>query len=205
MGGSEYPARQRLGRAFFARPTLEVAPDLVGCYLVLRGRRRLVVRLVEVEAYLGVGLDPASHAQSGRTARNGQMFETPGTLYVYVSYGMHHCLNVVCERRGMAGAVLLRAAEPIEGEGSMRRRRGRGGLELSNGPGKLAQALGLDLRHDGADLVRGVLGVWPGPPPARIAVSTRVGITKAVGLPHRFYDPESGFVSRARTSALGTL
>jgi DNA-3-methyladenine glycosylase len=199
---SPYPASQRLGRSFFARPTLDVARDLLGRILVLKkGRRLLAVRLVEVEAYLGDGADPASHAHEGKTPRNAQMYETPGRLYVYFSYGMHHCMNVVCESRGVAGAVLLRAGEPLAGEASMRRRRGRGGHELTNGPAKLCEALGVDLAWNGLDLVRGPLGLWPGERLRRIERSPRIGISHARTLPYRLFDPHSPFVSRGRPSS----
>ena len=203
MDRRRWPARRRLGRRFFARPTLEVAADLLGCHLVVDGPDgRIALRLVEVEAYLGVGQDPASHAHRGPTPRNRNMFETSGRLYVYVSYGLHHCLNVVCEARGRAGAVLLRAAEPVEGLEAIRRRRGRSGHELTNGPGKLGQALGADLSWDGRDLVRDPgIGLWPGPRPPRIAESGRIGISRATDRPFRLYDPRSPWVSRARPSA----
>jgi len=163
--------------------------------------RRVRLRTVEVEAYLGQGEDPASHAHRGPTPRNRNMFATPGHLYVYVSYGLHHCLNVVCEARGTAGAVLLRAAEPIEGIDVLLWRRGRSGYELTNGPGKLGQALGADLSWDGLDLVRDPrLGLWPGSAPAEIAESGRIGIRHAAERPLRFFDPESRWVSRARPS-----
>lgn len=198
----DYPGSRRLGRPFFARPTLDVAMDLVGRVLVLRsGRAPLAVRLVEVEAYLGNGQDPASHAHGGKTRRNAQMFETPGRLYVYFSYGMHHCMNVVCEARGVAGAVLLRAAEPLLGEAGMRQRRRRGGRELTNGPGKLCSALGVDLTWNGLDLVRSPLGIWPGEVPSRLERSPRIGISRARALPYRFFDADSPYVSRGRPSS----
>jgi len=194
-----FPPSRRLGRSFYARSTLEVAPELVGCVLVLRRPRSVVaVRLVEVEAYLGDGQDAASHAHAGKTRRNSEMFETPGRLYVYFTYGMHHCMNVVCEARGRAGAVLLRAAEPVLGETTMRRRRNRGGLELTNGPAKLCAALGLDLRANGMDLVEGPLGIWSGERPRRLERSPRIGISRARDLPYRFFDPDSSYVSRGR-------
>ncbi len=171
----------------------------MGCALVLRvGEEEFALRLVEVEAYLGEGEDPASHAHSGRTARNAQMFETPGRLYVYFTYGMHHCMNVVCDSPGVAGAVLLRAAEPLAGLETMESRRGRAGRELSNGPAKLCQALAIDLHWNGTDLVDGSLGLWPLRPPRRLARSGRIGIRKGRELRLRFFDPESPFVSRRR-------
>lgn len=205
MDGSQWPRRERLGRRFFDRPTLEVARDLVGRDLVHRSPGGLVaLRIVEVEAYLGEGLDPASHAHRGRTPRNANMFETPGSLYVYVSYGLHHCLNVVCEARGTAGAVLLRAAEPITGASILQQRRGgRSGRELTNGPGKLGQALAADLSWDGRDLaVDPELGLWPGEVPASLVSTGRVGISQATGWPFRFHDPHSAWVSRGRSAPL---
>ena len=194
-----YPPEERLPASFFARPAPELARRLLGCHLVSRlDGGPLALRLVEVEAYLGEGEDPASHAHRGRTRRNAQMFETPGRLYVYFTYGMHHCLNVVCEERGRAGAVLLRAAEPLMGLELMERRRGRGGRELCNGPAKLAQALGLDLTADGMDLASGPVGIWPGKSLVRVERSTRIGIRRGRDLPLRFFDPDSPFVSRTR-------
>jgi len=198
-------AARRRGRRWFQRPVVEVAHDLVGAEL--RGRvdgTRVRLRLVEVEAYLGVGEDPASHAHRGVTPRNRNMFETPGHLYVYVSYGLHHCLNVVCEPPGAAGAILLRAAEPLAGHDALVARRGRSGVELTNGPGKLGQALGADLSWDGLDLVNDPrLGLWPGAPPAEIAASGRIGIRLAAERPLRFFDPHSVWVSKARPAPAG--
>lgn len=182
-----------------------MARDLVGAEL--RGRvdgTRVRLRLVEVEAYLGVGRDRASHAHRGVTPRNRNMFETPGRLYVYVSYGLHHCLNVVCETPGVAGAVLLRAAEPLAGGDVLAARRGRSGVEVTNGPGKLGQALGADLSWDGLDLVNDPrLGLWPGTPPAAITASGRIGIRVAVERPLRFFDAHSAWVSKARPAPAG--
>jgi DNA-3-methyladenine glycosylase len=197
-----FPSARRLGRAFYDRPTLEVAQDLVGCILVLReGRHVSALRLVEVEAYLGGGRDPACHAHRGRTARNAELFETPGRLYVYFIYGMHHCMNAVCEPKGVAGAVLLRAGEPVAGLDRMVARRGRGGREISNGPAKMCSALGIDLAWNGKDLVKGTLGIWPGRPPAKVARSGRIGIRLAAELPYRYFDPDSPFVSPGRHAA----
>jgi DNA-3-methyladenine glycosylase len=200
MGRGEFPAYRRLGRRFFARGAEVLAPDLLGCALVLRvGGFTLALRLVEVEAYLGDGRDPASHAHRGMTARNREMFETPGHLYVYFTYGMHYCSNVVAERKGVAGAVLLRAGEALLGAELMGARRGRRGAEIANGPAKLCQALSLDLRHNGLDLTRDELGIWPYEPPRRVATSRRIGVREGQELRLRFYDPDSPYVSGKRT------
>lgn len=143
----------RLERAFFARGTLEVARDLVGCRLVrvLEGER-VSGRIVETEAYIGEA-DEASHARPGRTRRNASMYGPPGHAYVYLIYGIHHCFNVVSDSEGFPAAVLIRALEPQEGTEVMSRRRGgRPDHELTAGPGRLCEALGIDLRFDGADL-----------------------------------------------------
>lgn len=191
----------RLDRAFFARPCLEVAPDLLGCTLVhvLDGGTRLAGRIVEVEAYLGDGSDAGSHSHRGPTRRNRAMFGPPGHFYVYRSHGLHTCVNLVTEPEGTGAAVLVRALEPLEGAARMRANRGgRDGRELANGPGKLAQALGITLAHDGLPALRGRLRLEPplGPPPAEIATSPRIGLSKAADLPYRFFLPESPFVSR---------
>jgi len=192
---------------FFARPCLEVAPELLGAYLVhrLADGERLVGRIVEVEAYLGAGSDPGSHAHRGRTPRNQAMFGPPGRLYVYRSYGIHTCANVVCEAAGRGAAVLLRAIEPVAGASRMRAARGLAPgapeREIGSGPGKLTQALGVTLDHYGQSLLRGRLSLRrparsdPAPPVAR---SPRVGISQGRGLPYRFYVPGNQFVSRVR-------
>lgn len=179
---------------------MDVAVELVGAHLVQLQPELVSLRIVEVEAYLGEGEDPASHAHRGPTPRNAQMFATCGRFYVYVSYGIHHCLNVVCARRGHAGAVLLRAAEPLAGVSVLRRRRNRDGVDLCNGPGKLGQALGADLSWNGLDLVDGPWGIWPGDPVTKLRSSGRVGISRATDLPLRFYDAESAWISPRRRS-----
>ena len=192
---------------FFARPCLEVAPELLGAYLVhrLADAERLVGRIVEVEAYLGDGSDPGSHAHRGPTERNQAMFGPPGRLYVYRSYGIHTCANVVCEAKGRGAAVLLRAIEPVEGTSRMRAARGLASgapeREIANGPGKLTQALGMTLDDYGHSLLRGRLSLRrparSDVPPA-LARSPRVGLSKGRTLPYRFYVPGNEFVSRAR-------
>jgi len=180
-----------LGRAFYARDARELAPQLLNKVLehddpavgVLR------VRIVETEAYAGAE-DPGSHAYRGRTPRNATMFGPPGHLYVYFTYGMHWCANVVAGAPGWASGVLLRAGAPLVGVEAMRARRSaaRREADLCSGPAKLAQALGLHRTHDGADLV--VRRREPGrlrmlddgvPPPDRPGVSTRVGLRAGRG------------------------
>lgn len=184
---------------FLARPCLEVAPSLLGCTLLhdLPGGRR-AGRIVEVEAYLGDGSDPASHSHRGRTARNGSMFGPPGRFYVYRSMGLHCCLNVVCEPEGIGAAVLVRALEPLRGIEAMRRSRRRPDRELANGPGKLTAALAIRLAHDGAS-VRGSLRLVAPRRPLRETVHSgpRIGITRARDLPYRFFLADNPWVSRS--------
>ena len=152
----------RLDRAFFARSALRVAPDLLGCRLVreLPDGARLEGSIVEVEAYLGDGSDAGSHSHRGPTLRNRAMFGPPGHFYVYLSHGLHFCANAVCEPAGSGAAVLIRAVEPIRGEARMREHRsGRDGVELTNGPGKLAAAFAITRDHGGACALRGALRI----------------------------------------------
>ncbi len=144
---------RRLPRSFFLRPTLTVARSVLGQRLVrLEGGRRLSGRIIEAEAYIGVA-DLACHAHAGRTDRNRSMWEQAGHAYVYFTYGMHWCLNLVTERAGRPAAVLVRALLPVDGLTSMRRRRA-GRTDLAGGPARLTQALGIDGRWDGHDLCR---------------------------------------------------
>jgi DNA-3-methyladenine glycosylase len=159
---------------------------------------------VEVEAYAG-GVDPASHAYRGRTPRNATMFGPPGHLYVYFTYGMHFCANVVCGEEGEASAVLLRALTPISGLAEMRAARGpaaRSDRDLCSGPGKLCQALGIDRSFDGADLVtadREVAVADDGTPaPGAPGISGRIGLSVAADVPWRFYVPGAVGLSRPR-------
>ena len=143
---------ERLPREFFDRPSTAVAPELLGCVLWHDSPAGLVaVRLVEVEAYQGPA-DPASHAYRGQTARNGVMFGPPGHAYVYFTYGMHFCVNLVCQPAGQPEAVLLRAGEVVEGADLARERRGGKDRDLARGPGRLCQALAIDRAQDGADV-----------------------------------------------------
>jgi DNA-3-methyladenine glycosylase len=138
---------------------------------------------VETEAYRPE--DPACHAYNGPTMRNRTMFGGPGLAYVYLSYGTHRLLNVVCEGEGVGSAVLIRGLRPLEGRELMARRRGRHS-DLTNGPGRLTQALGVDLSHDGHDLTGGELTISAGEPPTEIVATTRIGITRGTDLPWRY-------------------
>jgi DNA-3-methyladenine glycosylase len=183
-----------IGREFFARSVHEVAPELVGCTLLVDG---VGGRIVEVEAYDGE--DPASHGFRGRTERNRSMFGPGGHAYVYRSYGIHWCLNLVCDEEGRAEAVLVRALEPTHGVDLMRARRGVDDERLlCSGPGRLCQALGVTGGHDGKALDR---------PPftleareatdVEVVSGTRVGLTRAAALPWRYALAGSRFLSRA--------
>lgn len=168
--------------------TSDVARRLLGCLLVstVEGRETSG-RIVETEAYLG-GDDPASHAFNGRTARNEAMFGARGTLYVYVSYGIHRCINVVTGEEGDAGAVLVRALEPASGLEVMAGRRGRD-TDLCSGPGRLSQALGIGLRHNGHDLSLPPIRLIARPPlaTAEVGTSGRIGVSRAADRPLRFF------------------
>lgn len=178
---------RRLPRSFFARDALEVAPELLNKVLVAGP---CAGRIVEVEAYRSD--EPAAHSFRGPTPRTKVMFGPAGHLYVYFSYGMHHCANVVTGADGDGQAILLRAVQPLAGIELMRARR-RGRAQLADGPGKLCQALGLDLRHTGLDLCAPDAEVYVAddgtPPPAAPLWTPRIGITKAVELPWRFVVP----------------
>ena len=183
---------RRLSRSFYARPTARVARDLLGKTLVYDGAAgRRAARIVEVEAYLG-GRDPASHAYRGLTPRTAPMFGPPGRSYVYFVYGMYHGLNVVTETDGVAGAVLLRGAEPLAGFGDDPR--------ALAGPGKLARAFGLTTEHTNLDLVRSSLTVRDAPPVprSRVVRSIRIGLTEhaTTNKPWRLYVRGSSGVSR---------
>lgn len=167
-------------------PLLDAARRLLGRRLhsTVEGRACEVV-ITEVEAYGGCD-DPASHAYRGRTARNASMFGPPGTLYVYRSYGIHWCANVVIGAEGDPGAVLLRAGTPVLGEAVMRRRRGRED-HLADGPGKLAQALGVTGACDGASVLDGPVRVVGEPPPdVTVVAGPRIGVSRAAERPWRF-------------------
>jgi len=185
--------------AFFRRPAEIVASELVGLVVVSTvAGERTAGRIVETEAYLGYD-DPASHGYlHRRNARNAALFGPPGLWYVYLSYGMHWCANLVCQRAGLANAVLLRALEPTEGLDVMRRRRGRmPDGQLCSGPGKLCQALGITRDLDGLHMPRSPVVVLQGEPViGTIAATPRIGITKAADWPLRFHLAGSPWISR---------
>jgi len=190
--------------SFFARPVLEVAPDLIGCTFLFDG---VGGRLVEVEAYRRD--DPASHSYRGRTPRNAVMFGPPGRLYVYFTMGLHFCVNVVCQGEGEAAAVLLRALEPTDGVELMRRRRGLTELRsLCSGPAKLTQALDITRADNGTNACRPCPPSLDGDSPRvrflarpegttpRVVSTPRIGISVGTGSPWRFVDGDSRFLSR---------
>lgn len=186
--------------AFFRRPTETVAADLVGMVVVSSvGGEITEGRIVETEAYLGYD-DPASHGYlHRRNARNAALFGPAGLWYVYLSYGMHWCANLVCQRSGLASAVLLRALEPLSGLDVMRRRRGPvADRELCSGPGKLCQALGISRELDGEKMSNSLVVVRRPDrrEDVRIAVTPRIGITKAADWPLRFHLAGSPWLSR---------
>jgi DNA-3-methyladenine glycosylase len=203
-----------LPRAFFDRPSQQVAPDLLGCILESELPDGLVaVALTEVEAYAGQA-DPASHAYQGPTRRNAVMFGEPGHAYVYFTYGMHFCVNLVCLPEGTASAVLLRAGSVVAGTDLARRRRaatrsarpGSPDRDLARGPARLCQALGIDRALNGADASdpRSVLRIRPGSratPPGMIRHGPRVGISRAADEPWRFWVAGDPTVSAYRAYA----
>jgi DNA-3-methyladenine glycosylase len=186
-------AQPPLGREFFARSVHEVAQDLVGSTLLVDG---VGGPIVEAEAYDGE--DPASHGFRGPTQRNRSMFGPPGHAYVYRSYGIHWCLNLVCEDEGRAAAVLVRALHPVEGLEEMRARRGAEDLRLlCSGPGKLCQALGVGGGHDGLPLDRPPFELYARRSAPEIVTGPRIGITAAADLPWRYGLAGSPFLSRS--------
>jgi DNA-3-methyladenine glycosylase len=185
-----------LPRSFYERGTIDVARDLLGKVLAHGPTAGIIV---ETEAYLG-GDDLASHSAAGITDRTRVIFGRPGHAYVYLSYGMHDCMNIVAERAGTPGCVLIRSLEPVEGLEIMRARRpkARTDSDLASGPGKLTRALGITRAHTGRDMTRGDLVVLARAraPRFEIAVTPRVGITKCADLPLRFLIAGNRFVSR---------
>jgi DNA-3-methyladenine glycosylase len=182
----------KIRRGFFDRSVHAVAPELIGATLLVNGVGGVIV---EVEAYHHT--DPAAHSYRGPTERNGIMFGPPGFAYVYRSYGIHWCLNFVCEAEGSASAVLIRALEPTAGLAAMRRRRGLPDERaLCSGPGKLCQALGVTLKHNGLPTDRAPFDLRARPEKPAIVAGPRIGITKAVDEPWRYGLKGSKFLSK---------
>ena len=179
-------------------PAYEVAPRLLGCQLVREiDGQRLIGRIVETEAYDQT--DAASHSYRGRTPRTDVMFGPAGYLYVYFTYGMHYCMNIVVGEAGTGAAVLIRAIEPLDGEDVMsQNRRGRTGIELTNGPAKTCQALGVDKMMNGHDLRHTPLQLIMQPqlPAEQVLQTTRIGISQAKDVPWRFYIKDNPYVSK---------
>lgn len=186
------PSPPRLRRSFFDRSVHEVAPELIGATLLFNGAGGTIV---EVEAYHHT--DPAAHSYTGRTERNAVMFGPPGYVYVYRSYGIHWCLNFVCEEDGSASAVLIRALAPTQGLAAMRRRRGlRDERALCSGPGKLCEALGITRKQNGLALDRTPFELRARTGKPEIVTGVRIGITKAAEKPWRYGLKDSPFLSK---------
>jgi DNA-3-methyladenine glycosylase len=188
-----------LDREFYARPTVEVAPDLLGKIIINRiDGQATAGRIVETEAYLGRD-DAAAHSSRGLTKRTRVIFGPPGHAYVYLCYGMYECLNLVAEPAGEAGCVLIRAVEPLVGLERIRRRRPKAkrDRDLTSGPGKLTLALGITRRQNGADVTRGSLTVRAPRSRERFEIVTtpRIGISVSRELPFRFYIKDNEYVS----------
>jgi DNA-3-methyladenine glycosylase len=191
-----------LPRHFYLHPTLHVAKALLGKVIVHRTESGFLSgRIVETEAYLGSN-DPASHAYRGKTGRNSVMFSLGGTLYVYFTYGMHFCANVVTGDEGKAGAVLIRGVEPIEGIDLMRQNRGFADdskdRQLTNGPAKFCQAFGIARDQNGVDLCGKLIFIADAPTlePKHVGTSSRIGITTGREKPWRFFIKGNGYVSK---------
>ena len=190
------PLGKPLKRRFFDRSVHEVAPDLIGATLLVNGVGGLIV---EVEAYHHT--EPAAHSFNGPTPRNRVMFGPPGFSYVYRSYGIHWCVNFVCEGEGSASAVLIRALEPTHGLAAMRRRRGLPDARaLCSGPGKLCEALGITIAHSALPLDQPPIALFARTQKPQIVAGIRIGITKAVELPWRYGIKGSKFLSKPFTA-----
>jgi DNA-3-methyladenine glycosylase len=190
----------KIPRSFYLRSTLRVAKDLLGQLVVRKyNGKKLVGRIVEVEAYRG-SIDPASHAYRGRTKRNEVMFWEGGHLYVYFTYGMHFCANVVTREAGIAEAVLIRGVEPVAGLEVMERLRGKdvSTIDLTNGPAKFCRAFGIKRKQNGVSLLGNEIYLSRGRrvTKSRIGVSTRVGIRTGIEKRWRFYEKGNRWVSK---------
>lgn len=196
---------KKLPREFYTRPVLKVAQELLGKILIKKERNKILAgKIVEVEAYDGL-IDEASHSFRGKTKRNEVMFRKGGYFYVYFTYGVHHCCNVVTGKEGHGAAVLIRSIEPLTGIETMAMRRfGRRKItekelvNLANGPGKICQAFAFDRTHSGLDLTGDKVFIIDAPvlKKSEIGISKRIGISKSTELPWRFFIKESKFLSR---------
>lgn len=198
MDGFRYEKDDILPESFYCRDTARVARELLGKVLVHHSSGGITAGIiVETEAYMQG--DPACHAYRGMTPRNRAMFGPPGRAYIYFTYGMHYCFNVVTAAPGVGEAVLIRALQPLAGIDLMRARRGRDNIrELCSGPARLVRAMGIDSGMYGHDLTKRPLLLTKGSdiPEERTVVTTRIGITTGAGLPLRFYIKDSIYVSR---------
>ena len=183
-------------KEFYLQDTEKVAQELLGCQIVINSKSGKVAgKIVETEAYLFD--DPASHSYKGRTNRNKHMFGDPGTAYIYLIYGMHHCFNIVTQKQGVGEAVLIRALEPLSGLDIMKRNRKKEDVrQLCNGPAKLAQALGINPSLSGLSLKSKEFYIIPRKESPNIVKKSRVGITKGQDLKLRFYIKNSPFISK---------
>ena len=200
MQSRHYPLSDSLPREFYDVPALELARKLIGCLMVSRINDEFTTGLiVETEAYLSVN-DPASHAARGKTPRTSIQWGLPGFTYVYLIYGMYHCMNIVSDPEGTAGCVLLRAIEPIHGIETMQERRTRAKtkIQLGNGPGKLTAALGVNLQHNAVDLTQNTLSICEHDEQRQIDIcrSSRIGLSEGLDLPYRYYIKDNPFVSK---------
>ena len=181
--------------SFYVRSTVKVARDLLGQILTHETEKGIAAgKIVEVEAYLPKN-DPGATRLPGKTPRNAVLFGPPGFSYVYFCYGNHYLFNVVTEREGTPGGILIRALEPVKGMELMAQRRNQTGLGLSNGPGKLTQALGISRRHNQIPVWKRPLSIQAAPRKETVGVTTRIGITEGWELPLRFYLKENPYLS----------
>jgi len=180
-----------LSKSFFEKNTIRIAKNLLGKYIK---HKNMIGKIVETEAYLHD--DPASHSFNGKTKRNTPMFDKPGTAYVYFTYGMYHCFNIVTNKKNIGEAVLIRALEPIKGIKQMQKNRGRDD-NLCNGPAKLVIAIGITKKHNGVDLLNknSSIKIFDNKENFEIVQTKRIGISKGKSLPHRFYVKNSKWVS----------
>jgi len=194
---NNYNISMPLGKRFFSQPTVELAKALLGKYLVFGDLKGIIV---ETEAYLFRD-DPGCHASRGMTVRNAAMFGPAGRTYVYLIYGMYHCLNIVSGKQGEGEAVLIRALEPVQGIPLMQRRRKTKKIEnLCNGPGKLTQAFGITKKHDNMSLLEGPLQIYNSRIKPEICTSTRIGLSAGKELELRFFIKGNRFISAGKNN-----